>query len=851
MKGNEAYLFDYLSGGNKQFIIPVYQRNYDWKIEHCKQLFDDLVNLKKTGVNSHFFGSIVSGKQVGSGTMEFLIIDGQQRITTVCLLLLALHRLLMENKITSNDPTLEKRILEDYLTYKYGSDPTKIKLKLIKSDQRAFSLLVESGDDHINASNLTVNYNYFYQRIQKQEISADDLFDAFCKLQIIDIHLDHTDNAQLIFESLNSTGLDLNEGDKIRNFILMGIDSIKTQENYYEKYWHKIEKLTNYDVSSFIRDYLSIKLQSTPAIAKVYVAFKSFFQQKPFENREALLIDLLSYAKHYGILIRANSSIPELNTIITRLNRFEATVTRPFFLEILKLAESDDNSDTVIAQKDLIEIFKYVESYLFRRMICDIPTNALNKIFVALNREIINFDDDTGNYLEKFKFALLKKSNRGLFPRDEVFAQALSSRHIYNLSPKNKKYLFERFENWDTAESKDVWEHIENNTYTIEHIMPQTLTNEWTEALGSDYKNIHETWLHRLANLTLTAYNTSYSNKSFIAKRDAPKGFRDSGIRMNQKIARLDKWTLQELVARNQKMTQQALSIWLMVKTDYSPPKITSESFSLADESDLTGKRIERFFFRGNEQESRYWKDMFVSVLTTLHEENPNIMFRILEGENIDDAVGYLSDKNDEGNLYSQISDGVFFYTNLDTNSKLAALRKFFKIYGVNEDELTFEIQEDGGKKASKLGELRLAFWEQALPIIANKTGKFINRKSGDWNWYGSPAGFRGVSITIAANAKNCSTSLTFERATKELNKHLFDYLYKQKARIEAEIGQSLRWHRLDDHKMSQITVRFIEINLYDKTQWDYLIEQFVENVNKIQQNLMPFVEDYFRTLPI
>lgn len=223
MKGSECRLIEYMEGSKKRFIIPVYQRNYDWKIEHCKQLFDDLIKVVKNQRKSHFFGSLVSVYNPSGRNTEFLVIDGQQRLTTVSLLLLAIYNLISKGILKSNDTFLDKQIYEDFLVDKYQPKEKRIKLKPVKNDQKAFGKLFNDKSDYIRDSNLTINYNYFYDRIQKQEVSIDELFDAICRLEIINITLDNDDNPQLIFESLNSTGLELSEGDKIRNFILMGL----------------------------------------------------------------------------------------------------------------------------------------------------------------------------------------------------------------------------------------------------------------------------------------------------------------------------------------------------------------------------------------------------------------------------------------------------------------------------------------------------------------------------------------------------------------------------------------------------------------------------------------------------
>ena len=280
MNGIGTRLISYMEGSRKRFVIPVYQRNYDWKIENCKQLFDDLVKVVKNNRKSHFFGSIVSVHD-GYGE-EYLVIDGQQRLTTISLLFLAMHNLLVNGILFSDDSLLSRRILEDYLVDKYEQSEKRIKLKPVKNDKQAFGKLFNDETDYIVGSNLTINYGYFYERIKKQEITIDELYDSICKLEIIDISLNQEDNPQLIFESLNSTGLALSEGDKIRNLILMGLPT-KLQNEYYEKYWNKIEECTNYDVSLFVRDYLSIKQQATPTMNRIYFTFKNYVEENNWD----------------------------------------------------------------------------------------------------------------------------------------------------------------------------------------------------------------------------------------------------------------------------------------------------------------------------------------------------------------------------------------------------------------------------------------------------------------------------------------------------------------------------------------------------------------------------------------
>ncbi|MFQ8776132.1 MAG: DUF262 domain-containing protein [Finegoldia magna] len=612
MKGSECRLIEYMEGSKKRFIIPVYQRNYDWKIQNCKQLYDDLVKVIKNKRKSHFFGSLVSVYEPSGRNTEFLVIDGQQRLTTVSLLLLAMYNLIKSGIVNPRDGFLDKQIYEDFLVDKYQPEETRIKLKPVKNDQKAFGKLFYDVNEYIMESNLTTNYNYFYERIQKQEITIDELFDAICRLEIINITLNNEDNPQLIFESLNSTGLDLSEGDKIRNFILMGLPS-KEQDEYYDKYWNRIEECTKYDVSSFVRDYLSIKQLAIPSQRKIYISFKEYVEQKSIETEE-LLKDLLAYAKRYEILLCGRTKNKALDACIYRLNRLETTVTRPFFLEVLRLY--DENK---LDMSELSETFLITENYVFRRTICDLPANALSKIFYTLHREITRYEGNDQEYVEKFKYALLSKKERARFPNDDEFSEKFTERPVYQMNSKNKVYIMERLENYSTAEDKDVYGHCDDGTYSIEHIMPQHLTPAWVRALGDDYEEIHETWIHRIANLTLTAYNSKYSNSTFEEKKSMKNGFEDSGIRMNTYIAKKDKWTLTELEERSKYLMGRALEIWAAPTSKFKPAKKQMDSFTLDDDASLSGRLITSFSYKNTEQPVSSWVEMFQKVLQILY----------------------------------------------------------------------------------------------------------------------------------------------------------------------------------------------------------------------------------------
>lgn len=686
MKGNEELLYQYMEGSSKRFIIPVYQRNYDWTKDQCEQLFDDLVRISKEDVNRHFFGSIVSSISDGGGQQEFLIIDGQQRLTTISLLLLAMYNILDSEILTTDDKTLKTRLFDEYLVDKYAREETRIKLKPVKNDAKAFNILVDNYDEPIVGSNVTTNYEYFFNRIQEEEISIEELFNSFRKLEIINIFLGPEDNPQLIFESLNSTGLDLSEGDKIRNYILMDVSPSKLQEEYYEKYWNKIEKSTNYDVTYFMRDYLSIKLQYIPVIKKTYQEFKKYYESLSI-GKEELLEELLAYAKRYEQIITGKSRMKSIEPVLTRLLFYEAKVTKPFILEVLRLVETVSDGEEILKEDDVLEILNTIESYIFRRQTCDIPTNALNKIFASLHNDIVQIDGTTDEYVEKFKYILSNKQGNARFPNDSTFLKALSNKEIYTMRAKNKQYIMERYENWGTKEVKDVYNLISNGTYTIEHIMPQNLSYEWQQALGDQWQEIHEDWVHKLANLTLTAYNSKYQNSSFQRKRDVENGYRDSGIRMNQRLANFDRWTEIELKDRNEQMVSKAEKIWPMVETSYEPENKLEEKVALSDEINLTGRLLSEFEFLGARNSVKSWQEMYLRTIELIIDDNPQLLINQINKKDSD--LKYYIGNHQSTNSYKKIYDGIY----INTNTKIIGLKKVFDLYDVDENELIFYLK--------------------------------------------------------------------------------------------------------------------------------------------------------------
>ena len=684
-----------------------------------------------------------------------------------------------------------------------------------------------------------MNYDYFYDRIQKQEITIDQLYDAICCLEIINIRLDRDDNPQLIFESLNSTGLDLSEGDKIRNFILMGLPP-KEQEVYYEKYWNKIEVCTKYDVSAFIRDYLSVKQQIIPQQKKIYINFKEFVELGKIET-ESLLVEMLAYAKRYQILLDGKSGSAVLDTCIDRLNRLETTVTRPYFLEVLRLY-----SENKLTLAQVTEIFLTMENYLFRRTMCDLPTNALNKIFLMLHREIVRYDGTEDNYVEKLKYALLSKKERARFPDDEEFKAAFAERPVYLMNSKNKTYILERFENFGTSEDKDVYRHCDDGTYSIEHIMPQHLTPVWQKELGDDYEQIHKLWLHRMANLTLTAYNSKYSNSSFTEKKTMQNGFDDSGIRMNTWIAKKDKWTLKEIEERNEHLMGRALMIWARPTTAFKPVEKQLDSCTLEDDEILSGRLIARFSYKNTEQPVTSWVEMYQKVLKILYAEDKTIITKLAVSSE-DNIALHFSMNPTEFTKNVEIGDGIFVWTNTNTQSKLSVLKRIFKLYGADPSDLVFYLRDENGNAEDEVGtrnELRRRYWAFALEYIHEMHGdaSFSNIHPSKENWISGFFGVSGFSLNCVANYDCARVEFWLGKADKDANKKAFDLLYSHKDEIETTLGMSLKWNRNDDVKSSKMYCQLDNVSIENEIDWLQMAHFHAEWSKKFYDVIVPYL---------
>ena len=562
MKATEANLLEFIKKSN-QFSIPIYQRLYSWTEKECGRLWNDIMTVGSKNIPSHFIGSIMyieKGLYQISKQEPLLVIDGQQRLTTISLLLEALARKIGDNEVEGFSA---RKIRNYYLINPLETGDRKYKLLLSQNDRNTYISIIEQREYPKESSIRIKNiFEYFTSKIDKlSENDIQNLCLGLLKLFIVDISLNRDqDNPQLIFESMNSTGKDLSQADLIRNFMLMRLEG-DIQKRLYEDYWRPMElefgqEAYDSHFDSFMRHYLTMKTGNIPKISEVYEEFKKYFYNSRRDNEEELK-ELKKYAAYFCAMALDKEEDKELKEAFSDLRELKVDVSYPLLLELY-----NDYKMGVLSKEDFIKIIRLIESYVFRRAVCGIPTNSLNKTFATFGKSIIK-----EKYLESVKAHFIKMTSYRRFPNDEEFKKELECRDLYNFrsrSYRSRSYLLRRLENHDRKERVNVSE------YTIEHILPQNtnLNHDWREALGPDWEKIQQKYVHTLGNLTLTGYNSEYSDKFFTDKRDMKGGFRESPLKLNRGLANLDTWKEETILQRAENLSKEALKVWQYPQLD-------------------------------------------------------------------------------------------------------------------------------------------------------------------------------------------------------------------------------------------------------------------------------------------
>ena len=669
MKVEETTVDRFLGNRSTSFAIPVYQRNYDWENAQCTQLFKDILEVGGNDeLSGHFIGSIVymhDDVYTVSSLRELTIIDGQQRLTTLTLIYIVIYRHLLSVGEEFN----AEKVLEEYLINKYADEEEKLKLKPTENNREALLQIMDPLElNKVSGySRLVENFRFFQNKIDASNIET--VQKGLSKLIFVGISLDRTrDDSQRIFESLNSTGLELSQADLIRNYILMRLER-KEQEQVFRDYWEPIEKnardreVNKSRVSDFIRDYLTHVQKAIPNKGAVYSKFKDRFPAPNSPDLTAALAEMLELSFVYERLLNPSLETDALiSDELSYIRRLETNVSYPFLMPVYR-----DYQNGVISRDDFVAVLRLVQSFVWRRAIIGLPTNALSKIFMGLYDRI-----EREEYLTSVQCLLLERRGTSRFPLDKEVERVLKEKDIYSMKSRVLRgYFFARLENHNNRETVDV----NVPEITVEHIFPQKPDPEWREHLGEEeYTTIMEQYVNTVGNLTLSGNNGQLGNKAFIEKKDmnykdGEQGYRYSRLWLNRDLQDLEHWNVEQIKARANRIAQRFLEVWPAPDVEMpTGPDISEVNIFEAEEP--TGKKLEYFVFWGETSRVREVTRLYTHVIGRLVSAYPDAFH--------DTALGkYIQLTSDPASLRQggEVSESYFVETSIASTTKFERLK--------------------------------------------------------------------------------------------------------------------------------------------------------------------------------
>ena len=676
-------LRDFIGTNKVLFRIPVYQRNYDWSESNCNRLLDDIYGIMQSG-DKHFLGTIVfmAAKSGGFALQEYIIIDGQQRLTTLMLILKALS---VVAESVGDDCYHE--IEEQYLHNKYCDEEFKVKLKPIKSDNNQFLLLLEDKIDEMD-EDTHIYHNFMlckdrFERWAERGINPSQVLDALTKLEIVEIVLTKgEDDPQVIFESINSTGLELSNADLIRNYLLMNADD---QEKLYENYWLYIEKtlrnkMDYSNLDAFFMQYIVYKTSKPVNSRQLYNSFVKLFKDSGY-SQESILKELRYYAEIFGAFVYGSAKYSErINRLLYRLRVLNQTTCYPFLLHVF-----DDYHQGVIDEETVEKILQFILAYLLRRMVCGVPSNTLRGLFTYLYNRIFKVASNKQKYYETLNKFLFTVSSKDVIPSAGEFERALQKANIYGNNALCRFLLLD-------IENGDGKEILQAENLTIEHIMPQTLSADWSHIRPEE----HEEYLHTLGNLSVTGYNSELSNKSFAEKQDIIRE-NSKAVILNSDVLDKESWNITTIQARAKRLAG-------IVMTRYKIDRIVDDSIefeyietlTLDNYDEVTGKKLVSFKLFGETYRQNKYALMLLDVIKLLDKKSPGKLQTLAENN-----YSFNSTKRKHVHLNIdgsgmrwpwKVADGIYLEANLSAWSCIRFIENLLSEFGFEKDQFSFNI---------------------------------------------------------------------------------------------------------------------------------------------------------------
>lgn len=682
MQTEKAWLTDVLDKNKRMFQIPVYQRNYDWTNVQCEKLFEDILNVFQKD-KKHFIGTIVYiNCKDSSGLKIDLIIDGQQRITTVFILL----KVMLEKAVEINEPI--QNDIKDYLYNRNCDEIFKLKLKPIKSDNEQFKLLMDNKIDEMNEnSNIYRNYKLFKKLINNQlnnNVLLKEILYGIKKLQTIEIVLDkYEDDPQIIFESINSTGLDLSLADKIRNFILMNDDN---QEKLFNDYWNYLEKIIGPDnMEDYLINFLNFKMTESINSSKAYDKFKTLYINNDYSN-EGMLKELKQYGNYYAAFIgRENKYGKRINSLLADYRAMDQSTIYPFLFAVF-----NDYECNLVDENTVIKILNFLRVYCFRRIICEIPSNSLRGMFKTLYKRLSAMRKNNNLYDVLYSFFITSKTKVKM-PDEKEFIQKLKTIELYK-KKKVCKFILGTIENSGSTEILDM------SNLTIEHILPQQKNSiVWKKEIGEKYDEVYENYLHTLGNLTITGYNSELGTKPFKEKCDIIRAHSRS-IVLNEDILDKDKWNENSIITRADNLARISNKLFKLEKCNIvEMEKESGEKLSLTDLSEATGTKPISISFVGEIMSVNSYADMLAKITNTLYSLDSKILDKLAKEKfkMVDEGRIYIS-YNEKDIVRGKELDnsGIYIEYNLSARDILQFIKKLLEIYTFDLDDFYFTTKK-------------------------------------------------------------------------------------------------------------------------------------------------------------
>lgn len=676
-------LRDFIGTNKVLFRIPVYQRNYDWSESNCNRLLDDIYGIMQSG-DKHFLGTIVfmAAKSGGFALQEYIIIDGQQRLTTLMLILKALS---VVAESVGDDCYHE--IEEQYLHNKYCDEEFKVKLKPIKSDNNQFLLLLEDKIDEMD-EDTHIYHNFMlckerFERWAEKGINPSHVLDALTKLEIVEIVLTKgEDDPQVIFESINSTGLELSNADLIRNYLLMNADD---QEKLYENYWLYIEKtlrnkMDYSNLDAFFMQYIVYKTSKPVNSRQLYNSFVKLFKDSGY-SQESILKELRYYAEIFGAFVYGSDKYSDrINKLLYRLRVLNQTTCYPFLLHVF-----DDYHQGVISEETVEKILQFILAYLLRRMVCGVPSNTLRGLFTYLYNRIFKVASNKQKYYETLNKFLFTVSSKDVIPSEAEFERALQKANIYGNNALCRFLLLD-------IENGDGKEILQAENLTIEHIMPQTLSADWSHIRPEE----HEEYLHTLGNLSVTGYNSELSNKSFSEKQDIIRE-NSKAVILNSDVLDKESWNVADIQARAKRLAGIVLTRYKIERIlDDSIEFEYIETLTLDNYDEVTGKKLVSFKLFGETYRQNKYALMLLDVIKLLDKKSPGKLQTLAENN-----YSFNSTKRKHVHLNLdgsgmrwpwKVTDGIYLEANLSAWSCIRFIENLLAEFGFEKDLFSFNI---------------------------------------------------------------------------------------------------------------------------------------------------------------